>query len=187
MQRSVLPPAHNNLQLRLASKKDLCSDSKLDCSDLIIDNMKEIALDTLTEIEEIQSILAMYKEAKEYLNSFDWCISTKQCWYDKDHFIPGAIGVFLFEIEPINSKVDDFIWIIVGDLPSVYLDKSVTTGKEALENYCELMQEWADNVISGRSLDECYPVPVEPTTENADLLISRISFLRRELLMIKDE
>ena len=69
----------------------------------------------------------------------------------------------------------------------VYLDKSVTTGEEALKTYCELMQDWADNVKSEKSLDECYPVPVDPTTENADLLSSRISFIRRELLMTKDE
>jgi hypothetical protein len=98
--------------------------------------MTEIKFDTLTEIEEIQSILALYDEAKKYLESFDWCISAKKCWYDKDRGIYEKVGVFLFEIEPLNDTVDDFIWVIVGDLPSVYLDKSVTTGQEALETYC---------------------------------------------------
>lgn len=145
--------------------------------------MTELKFDTLTEIEEIQSILALYDEAKKYLENFDWCISIKKCWYDKDHGIYEKIGVFLFEIEPINETVDDFIWVIVGDLPSVYLDKSVTTGHEALETYCELMQEWADNVRNGKSLEECYPVPVYATIENANLLSSRITFIRRELLI----
>jgi hypothetical protein len=149
--------------------------------------MTEINIDKLTEIEEIQAILSLYYDAKNYIEDFDWCVSTKKCWYDKDHGIYEKIGIFLFEIEPINDTVDDFIWVIVGDLPSVYLDKSVTTGEEALKTYCELMQEWADNVKSQKSLDECYPVPVDPTTENADLLSSRISFIRRELLMTKDE
>jgi hypothetical protein len=149
--------------------------------------MTEIKLDTLTEIEEIQSILGLYDEAKKYLENFDWCISTKKCWYDKDHGIYEKIGVFLFEIEPLNDTVDDFIWVIVGDLPSVYLDKSVTTGQEALETYCELVQEWADNVKNGKLLDECYPVPVDTTIENADLLNSRVSFIRRELLITDDK
>lgn len=149
--------------------------------------MTEINIDKLTEIEEVQAILSLYYDAKNYIEDFDWCVSTKKCWYDKDYSIHEKIGIFLFEVEPINDTVDDFIWVIVGDLPSVYLDKSVTTGEEVLKTYCELMQEWADNVKSGKSLNECYPVPVDPTTENADLLSSRISFIQRELLMTKDE
>ncbi len=149
--------------------------------------MTEINIDKLTEIEEIQAILSLYYEAKNYIEDFDWCVSTKKCWYDKDFGIYEKIGVFLFEIEPLKDNVDDFIWVIVGDLPSVYLDKSITTGQEALEQYCELMQEWADNVKSEKSLEECYPVPVDPTIENAELLGSRIAFVRRELLMKDDE
>ena len=148
--------------------------------------MTEINIDKLTEIEEIQAILGLYYDAKNYIEDFDWCLSTKKCWYDKDFGIYEKFGVFLFEIEPLNNNVDDFIWVIVGDLPSVYLDKSITTGQEAVEQYCKLMQEWAETVKCGKSLDECYPVPVDPTIENAELLSSRVAFVRRELLM-KDE
>lgn len=144
--------------------------------------MGEINFDELAEIEEIQAILTLQQKAKEYVENFDWCISTKQCWYDKEHGLYDKIGIFLFEIEPASESVDDFIWIIVGDLPSVYLDKTVISGQEALEIYCELMEEWSDNVKNGNSLDESYPVPVDPTIENADLLSNRIAFIRRELL-----
>jgi hypothetical protein len=144
--------------------------------------MNEINLEALTEIEELQSILTLHEDAHDFLESFEWCISIKKVWYDKDYGIYEKVGVFLFEIEPINDTVDDFIWIIVGDLPSVYLDKSITTGRDALERYCELMEEWAENVKNGKPLDDCYPVPVDPTVENAELLNSRTSFIRRELL-----
>jgi hypothetical protein len=149
--------------------------------------MTEIKLDTLTEIEEIQSVLDLHDEAKEYLENFHWCISTKKCWYDKHHGIYEKIGIFLFEIEPLNDTIDDFIWVIVGDLPSVYLDKIVTTAREALETYCELMQQWADNVKNGKSIENCYPVNADTTIENADLLSTRISFIRRELLLPDEE
>lgn len=149
--------------------------------------MTQIQLDNLTEIGEIQAILSLYFDARNYIEDFDWCISTKKCWYDKEHGIYEKIGIFLFEIEPIDDQVDDFIWIIVGDLPSMYLDKEITNGREVLERYCELMQEWADNVKRGESLEECYPVPVDPTIENAELLSSRIAFVKRELLMKDDE
>ena len=145
--------------------------------------MNEINIEALTEIEELQSILNLYEEAKEYLEEFNWCNSIKKSWYEKEFGIYEKIGIFLFEIDPINESVDDFIWVIVGDLPSVYLDKSVTTGREALETYCELMEEWAENVKTGASLEECYPVPADPTTENAEQLLNRILFIRKELLL----
>jgi hypothetical protein len=148
--------------------------------------MTEINFDRLTEIKEIQAILSLYFDAINYIEDFNWCVSTKKCWYDKEFSIYNKIGVFLIEIEPLNKNVDDFIWVIVGDLPSVYLDKSITTGHEAMEKYCELMQEWVDNVKSGKSTDECYPVLADPTNENTELLSSRIAFIRRELLMKDD-
>lgn len=95
------------------------------------------------------------------------------------------LGVFLFEIKPANDDVDRYIWIIVGDLPSVYLDASIETGKEALEAYCYLMEEWSNNVLQGHSLDDCYPVEAESANENAALLKKRIAFIRKELLPMK--
>jgi hypothetical protein len=147
--------------------------------------MNEIKLDTLSEIEELQAIMGLYEKAKAYLENFEWCLVTKRCWYDKDNGIYEKLGIFLFEIEPLNNNVDDFIWIIVGDLPSFYLDKSVTTGQEALQVYCELMEDWIDKVKKGESILECFPIPAAPTIENAELLNNRISFIRRELVIPK--
>jgi hypothetical protein len=76
------------------------------------------------------------------------------------------------------------IWIIVGDLPSVYLDKSVLTPKDALIVYCDLMEEWADNIMKDLDISDCYPVIAESTKNNAELLSKRIQFIRREILMI---
>jgi len=144
--------------------------------------MNEKLLSELTEIDEIHCILNLQNKAKNYLESFEWCVKTKKSWYENEFSSYDIIGVFLFEIEPIDENVDDFIWIIVGDLPSVYLDKSVDSGKEAIEIYCELMENWIENVKNGESLEECFPVPVDPTIENADLLESRIALIREILL-----
>ena len=147
-------------------------------------DMNEINLDELTEIEEIKSIIGLYDKAKQYLGNFDWCVSVKNGWFDEDFRVYDKIGVFLFEIEPLNDSIDDFIWVIVGDLPSVYLDKSVKSGLEALEIYCDLMQDWVDNIRVGKTVSECYPIPVDPNLENAELLNNRILFIRRELLTV---
>lgn len=144
--------------------------------------MNEDLLNELTEMDEIHCVLKLQQEAEEYLKSFDWCLKIKKSWYDNEFSSYDIIGVFLFEIEPINETVDDFVWVIIGDLPTVYLDKSVTSGKEALEIYCDLMEDWIDNVKNGQSLEECFPVPNEPTAENADLLKTRIELIKELFL-----
>ena len=147
--------------------------------------MNEIRIEELEDVDELLATLKLYQEAKSYLEEFDWCSKIKNGWYDRGSAVYEKIGVFLFEIEPINKTVDDFIWVIVGDLPSVYLDKSVTTAQKALEIYCELMEEWAENVKNGKSIEECYPITAEPTIENADLLLTRVSFIKKEFLFPK--
>ena len=144
--------------------------------------MDEISIENLSDIEELKCILALQYKAQNYLQTFKWCKSVKSSWYDKDYCIYEQIGVFLFEIEPSSAEVDDFIWIVAGDLPFVYLDKSVKTASEVLEVYCELMEDWADNVKNGTSLAESYPVQAEPTNKNAELLMCRVSFIKEELL-----
>jgi hypothetical protein len=147
--------------------------------------MDDEILKKLTEVEEIHCVLNLHKEAQDYLGSFDWCLDIKKSWYESDVSSYDIVGVFLFEIEPVNNNVDDFIWVIVGDLPPVYLDKSVASGIEAIEIYCDLMEDWIDTVKKGRSLEECFPVANEPSNENAELLETRIGLLRK--LFLKKE
>ena len=147
------------------------------------ENNNNFPFNQLKEIEEGNGIPPLYETAKSFLYSHKWCKQVEKAWYDEDFSILDKLAVFLFKIEPVNDDVDNHIWIIVGDLPSVYLDASVETGKEALETYCELMSEWVDNVLKGQSLEESYPVEAEPSEENAELLKKRIAFIRRELLM----
>ena len=144
--------------------------------------MNEITLNNLNEVDEIRFILSLEKRAKEYLKKFNWCLGIKKSWYDSELCIYDLLGIFLFEIEPINSEIDNYIWVIVGDLPSVYLDESANSAVEALDIYCELMESWANNIIEGKSVEDCYPIPNEPTNENAELLKSRIEFIRSEIL-----
>jgi hypothetical protein len=68
-------------------------------------------------------------------------------------------------------------------LPSAYfVVEACPRPAEALEIYCEIMEDWADNVIAGADLSESYPVSVEPTIEHADMLKGRIDFIRKKLI-----
>lgn len=147
--------------------------------------MKEITIDIedLTEVEEYKCILVLYNEATEFLLSHDWCKKIINAWHDKEFSIYEKFGVFLFEIEPDDNVKDAFVWVIVGDIPTVHIDQSVTTSKEAVRVYCNWMNDWSNHIFQGIPLNECYPVRAEPTEENAQLLNNKISFIRKELLL----
>jgi hypothetical protein len=85
---------------------------------------------------------------------------------------------FLFEIDNTASVEDSFLWVIVGDIPSMYLDiYGPATTKEVLRRYIELAEDWVFNVKNGLPTDECFPFNVTPTTELAELLEKKISFM----------
>ncbi len=140
------------------------------------------------EDEEDTSLLkAMLGEAEEYiLAQQKWCQSIKNEYFGLG--VGGIVAVFLFEIIPNSQDVDDYVLVIVGDLPSLYI-----TTEDALNPACALdvyfgaMQKWVDFVLDGK-LDEKYPpVYAEPTMENGELLIKRIKFIDEEILSAYQE
>lgn len=101
--------------------------------------------------------------------------------------IGGVIGLFLVRFEHgITSgggQGDDEIWVVVGDMPSIYFEtEDVETRADALSVYCNIAEDWADHVVAGDSLAECYPIPVEPTQEHAMMLKSRLATIRRDFI-----
>ena len=131
--------------------------------------------------EDTRLLVSMFKDARQYLTSFDWCREIKESWFGWG--IGGVCAVFLFEIIPGKPEIDSWLWVIVGDLPSAYLvtDGSPTPLK-ALRTYVELMQEWADAVHKGKPTDDLIPVNAAATTKNAELLESRLVFLKENFL-----
>jgi hypothetical protein len=103
--------------------------------------------------------------------------------------IGGVIGLFLVRFEyGITSgegRGDDEIWVVVGDLPSIYFEtENIKTRADALSVYCNIAEDWADHVVAGDALSECYPIPVEPTLEHARMLKSRLATIRKEFIQL---
>ena len=123
----------------------------------------------------------LLKEAKAYLSSFDWCGSIAEVYFALG--IGGVVAVFLFRIVPKRKRVDEWLWVVVGDLPPAYLvtDENPTPAS-ALEAYIAEMSAWADAVESGQPVDNLIPVNVPPTPENAQQLRKRLTFLREKVL-----
>jgi len=75
------------------------------------------------------------------------------------------------------------VWVVVGDLPFMCFETDdARSPARALELYCAIAQDWAEAVLSGRDLSESYPIAIEPTAEHAEMLLSRIDFIRDEFV-----
>ncbi len=70
-----------------------------------------------------------------------------------------------------------------GDLPSAYLvlDQAEDPAS-ALEVYCQLMDEWAQAILAGRTVKVVCPGRAAPSRENAMALLKRLEFIRSRLL-----
>lgn len=134
---------------------------------------------------EVASLELLSRDARGYIESFHWAPPLADLLLAFG--IAPKIGLFLARFTmPIAGKAsqgDNELWIVVGDLPSAYfvIDDAYTPA-DALEAYCELMMEWIAAVITGRDLSQSYPVEAEPTMEHAEMLESRIEFVREKLI-----
>lgn len=140
-------------------------------------NFKTISSDT----EFYQEVITLYQEAENYLLEFKWCEEIK------NGFIYINLGsvfcIFLFEIVNTQSSDDDFLWVIAGDIPPMYLDVfGARTTKEVVKNYVDLAEDWINNIKEAKSVERCYPFNVEPNSKFATLLEKKFSFIKSTLL-----
>ncbi len=137
-------------------------------------------------IEEISDslpndLLEKLGEAKTFLRSFRW-VSTIDQAYLGDH-VEGIIGIFLFKITPKLVGVDDYVWVIVGDLPNAYITvDDCPNPAAALDGYIGALEDWVSAVLNGEPTDELIPVDASESRENALALKSRLKFLDERIL-----
>src|SRR5688500_10408534 len=151
--------------------------------------MPEVDLETVTPLDQVEgederetrAIKQLSDQALSYLEGWHWVEAVRESYYGTG--FDDKVGVFLFRIEPGQSEVPEWIWVIAGDLPPLYIgSEDASTPKEALDGYVGAMQSWVEAVREGRSVDEEAPVDVEPTAENADALDSRLELIEKEFL-----
>jgi hypothetical protein len=112
--------------------------------------------------EEDSALLAgMAGQAAEYLMSFDWCVSIIDTYFGDG--IGGVVAVFLFRILPARPDVDEWLWVVVGDLPFAYFDaENIKSPRAALDEYILQRSQWADCILAGRTpTAEVMPVNVD--------------------------
>ena len=132
--------------------------------------------------EDTALLREMAQEARRYIAGHTWCPPEKNLWLACG--VGGVVALFLVEFsQKIAGSPDDTLWLVVGDLPSAYfVTENATTPRDALECYCNMMEEWITAVLDGGDLEEVYPVEAEPNEQNAQELESRLEFLRAEII-----
>jgi len=129
--------------------------------------------------EDTTLLRQMLDEAKKYLLSFVWCESILSSYF------AGGVGkifaIFLFKISPARPDVDQWMWIVVGDIPPAYLPlEDCKSSREVFQTYIDGMKRWVVLARQGREVlpEDCVPpVNVPATPEWAEKLDSRLRSL----------
>ena len=129
---------------------------------------------------------ALTREAEAFLG--------RQRWVARVHnitplfAIEGVLGVFRCALIPSEPDADVMVWVVVGDLPPAYLvHEPGDSWQDALRKYVDEMTLWVEAVRRGEPLDRVIPVNAAPTLEHADLLASRLDFIRTRLIEVDPE
>ncbi|TPM34484.1 hypothetical protein [Mesorhizobium sp. B2-3-5] len=127
------------------------------------------------------SLEAALSDAREYINFYDWGKAIKSEYLG--YGVEGIIYIFLFEISPDRPEVFQWIWVIVGDVPSAFIpgDESKTP-YQALDEYIGAMEEWVEAARQGKSVAKLIPVNVDANPANAEMLAGRLKFLDEKIL-----
>lgn len=131
--------------------------------------------------EEAEAIETLTAQAHAFVNSYRWTPPIEQLVLAFG--VGPLLGLYLMRFEPGGKPEDRERWVVVGDLPPMHFETDdAPTPSDALRLYCAIAQDWADNVLAGRDLSESYPIEVEPTSEHANMLLSRVAFIRKEMV-----
>ena len=131
--------------------------------------------------DEAEAILELTAQANAFVNSFRWTppVETLTLAFG----VGPMLGLYLMRFAPGGKPEDRERWVVVGDLPSMHFETDITPEPWlALELYCAIAQDWAENVRDGRDLSDSYPINVAPTAEHAQMLLDRIDFIRTEII-----
>jgi hypothetical protein len=131
--------------------------------------------------EDTRLLTAMALEARNYISSFSWCRSIREAYFGDGY--GGIIAVFFFRIEPDQPEVDEWLWVLVGDIPPAYLVvDDCKTPSEALDGYIREMSKWVKSAKQGKSSKRVIPVNTPATPEFAEMLERRLKVLRETVV-----
>ncbi len=142
--------------------------------------MFEIAISDRPSYAEVDDRLV--ERAIFYIETRKWCKKLLRVWLNTnwdDYF-----AVFYMNIIPDKPTTPEYIWIVIGDLPSAYIYSGYCKDAyEVMKGYVFEMQKWVDRVMNDIPLDETIiPVNVPPEKYWAQKLHNRLEIIREDIL-----
>jgi hypothetical protein len=133
--------------------------------------------------EETRRLREMEQRARDFIGDFEWCEEIRDFYYGAG--VGDLFAIFLAHIRPAQPSVDEYLWIVVGDLPPAYLvTDDCANPKEALEGYIWEMRKWVALAREGRNSDDVIPLNVPVTPVWAESLESRLDTLEQKVIPI---
>jgi len=133
--------------------------------------------------EDTTLLLELLERAKSYLFSFDWCSGVKKAYFGDG--VGGVVAVFLMQTLPSKPNVDEWLWVVEGDLPSAcFVTDDLKNPHDVLKAYISHREKWIEHARNNETPPETV-MPVDetpPTKEWADQLSSRLETLKKEFL-----
>lgn len=128
-----------------------------------------------------QDLDTALNEARGFIRFYDWVSSIRAEFLGAE--VDGILYAFLFEIVPAQSEVDQWIWVIVGDIPPAYITcEDAKNPYEAVDAYVGAMEEWVNAAQEGKSVANLIPVNVPASSANAAMLGRRLKFIDERIL-----
>ena len=131
----------------------------------------------------------MFEEASSFMLWHTWCENLEGI-----QFVGGFAHVAVFFVVAATAKGRIEYWVVVGDVPPLYLDTAggtIDTAAKALDAYTYVMEIWVEAALGVKNdeEEEIPPVltrkdlrPVRPTREYADMLSRRLRFTRHKVV-----
>ena len=124
----------------------------------------------------------MADKAVSYISAFSWCEAVHEKYFG-DGF-GGIFALFLFRLSIRKIREPKWVWVIVGDISSSYLEaEGFPTAHSAFKKYLEGVEDWIDTPTSERdSRGDLPPLCAPRGPEYIEMLRSRLSTLRESFL-----
>lgn len=133
------------------------------------------------DAEDAALLRELIEEAQRYINGFDWCGGIQGSYFGAG--VGGIFGVVLFGIRTCGEEVDEWLWVVVGDLPPcTWLPMIAPALSEALRRYIEERDRWIKTAREGQPVEALAPVSLLPSRERADELDGRLRFIEDEIV-----
>lgn len=123
--------------------------------------------------EETRGLALTFAVAQKFITSFSCCERIEESFVGFGY--SGIVAGFLFRISSARPGVDDWRWVIVGDLPPAYLVREGNLTPDLVVGaYICGITKWVEAVKEGRSLTQLIPVKAPAHQENARALEGRV-------------